>query len=112
MKLYGTESNDYILKELGNRIKDIRIGRSMTQKDLAEHAGVSFSTIVRIEKGIGVNTDLFLKVLYSIGCLPNIDILVPEQNLTPKDIYLGKKKRQRASKAKDITDWVWEDEKK
>jgi len=111
VKIHGTENNDYILKELGSRIRDIRIGRSMTQQDLSKHAGVSFSTVTRIEKGIGVNLDLFIKVLSSLGCLQNIDLLVPEQNLSSKDIFLGKEKKKRASKVKTEAEWKWGDDK-
>lgn len=49
MKSYGDENNAFILKEQGRRIKDIRIARSLTQKELSVQAGVSFSTIVGLK---------------------------------------------------------------
>ena len=57
MKIYGTESNDYILKEFGKRIQDTRISVTMTQRELAERAGVSLSTMERIENGDNVKIE-------------------------------------------------------
>ena len=110
MKIYGTENNTFILEELGKRIRDTRINMSMTRESLCEHAGVSFSTLTRIENGESVNMDNFMRVLYSLGCLENMDLLVPEQEIRPSEIISGKKKRVRASKRKINTEWKWGDE--
>ena len=57
MKIYGDENNDFILKELGQRIKNVRISRSITQKELAIDAGVSYNTVIRFENGEGANLE-------------------------------------------------------
>lgn len=97
----------------GDRVKDIRIRRNMTQKDLAENAGVSFSTVVRIERGESVNLDNFMRVMRVFDLLGNFDLLIPEQVLTPEEIFKGKSKKKRAHKITKLNDsqWVWEDEK-
>ena len=110
MKLHGTESDAFILKELGSRIRDVRVGRNMTREELSVHAGVSLSSIVRIENGTGVNLDVLLKTLRSLGCIQNFDLLVPEQEQTPQDIFEGKPKRKRAYKKKKESEWKWGDE--
>ena len=110
MKIYGVEPDTFILKELGTRIKDTRIGLSMTREELCAHAGISISSIVRIESGVGVNLDVLLKVLRSLNCLQNLDLLVPEQEQTPQEIFKGKQKRKRASKKKQENTWIWGDE--
>lgn len=114
MKIYGDERLEVILKELGGRIKDIRIKRDMTQKDLAENAGVSFSTVVRVEMGEGVNMENFMRIIRVFDFLGNFDLLVPEQILSPEDIYKGRQKKKRTYKGKKsaFTEWIWEDEKK
>ena len=111
MKIYGTENNAFILEELGRRIRDIRIGLSMTREDLCEHSGVSFSTLSRIENGESVNMDNFMRVLYSLGYLENIDLLIPEQKMSLELVAKKKKKRVRASKRKENSEWTWGEDK-
>ena len=110
MKITGDENNKTILEELGHRIKDVRIGRSITQQDLAQNAGVSFSTVVRVENGEGVNMENYMKVLRILGLLPNLDLLIPEQQPTPEELFKGRPKRLRASKQKKARGWKWGDE--
>lgn len=112
MKIYGEENNTFILNELGQRIKDIRISRSYTQQELAQMSGVSFSTIVRLERGDAVNTDNFLRILRVFNLLKNLDLLVPEQKQTPEEVYKNIPKRQRSSKrkSKNVQEWKWGDE--
>lgn len=113
MKIYGNENNAYILRELGQRLKDIRISRSLTQKELAQDAGVSYNTLIRIENGDGANIENLIRVMRTLGLLQNFDLLIPEQNMTAEEFLYEKPKRQRVSKAKkeNRTDWVWGDEK-
>lgn len=110
MKITGDENNKAILEELGHRIKDVRISRSITQQEMAQNAGVSFSTVVRAENGEGVNMENYMKILRILGLLSNFDMLIPEQEPTPEEIFKGKPKRQRASKRKKEREWKWGDE--
>lgn len=115
MKIFGTESNEQILKELGQRLKDTRIAMSYTQKDMAGRAGVSAKTIERIENGENVRIENLINLLRALDLLQNIEILVPEQELLPTEILDYGKKRQRASsvKDKDVSTgaWQWGDDK-
>lgn len=114
MKIYGYENNIFILKEIGNRIKDIRISKSMTQKELALNAGVAHSTVIRVENGEGANLDNLIKIIRILGFTQNFDLLIPEQEMTPEDIFMNKEKRKRVTKSKDNyekSEWIWEDEK-
>ncbi|MBQ8879143.1 MAG: helix-turn-helix transcriptional regulator [Lachnospiraceae bacterium] len=112
MKIYGTENNYYILKEIGKRIKDTRIVLSMTQKDMALKAGVAPKTIERIENGENVKIENLLNVLRVLNLLQNFEILVPEQEFLTQEEH--SKKRQRASKKrvedKEASGWKWGDE--
>lgn len=112
MKIAGDENNEFILRELGQRIKEIRIRRSMTQKELARNAGVSFSTVVRIENGEGVNIENLMKIMRILELLKNFNILIPEQLPTPEELFKDKPKRQRVSKTKGASrqEWKWGDE--
>ena len=100
MKILGEENNEWILIELGKRIKDIRISQSITQEELAHSAGLSFSTVVRVEKGEGSNIENLMKILRVLNLVQNFDLLVPEQQPSPEELFKNKPKRQRASKKK------------
>lgn len=111
MKIYGEENNTFILQEIGQRIKDIRIARNMTQRELAEYAGVSFSTITRLEAGKGTTMDNLLRILRTFNLLANLELLVPQQKQTPEEIYHNKPKRKRVSKVREkATGFKWGDE--
>ena len=115
MKIFGTESNEQVLKELGQRLKDTRISMSYTQKEMAERAGISAKTMERIENGENVRIENLINLLRAMDLLQNMDILVPEQIVLPTHLYDFGKKRQRASSVKRTNDnkrtWKWgEDE--
>ncbi len=46
------------VSELGNRIKEVRLRRGMTQADLAAEVGVSRKTIVTVENQIFIPSTL------------------------------------------------------
>lgn len=114
MKIYGTESNVYILKELGKRIQDARISMSITQKQLAENAGISASTMERIENGENVKVENILNVMRALSLLSNLEILIPEQEVVPSVMLDlgGRKKRVSLKRVKNVeeTEWKWGDE--
>ena len=109
MKLTGNENTKSILKELGNRIKDARIAYPMTREELAEKAGVSLSTVTRVESGANAGAGQVINVLRALNQLHSIDLLIPEYNLTPVDIAMGKTKKKRAStkKTEKNSNWIW-----
>lgn len=111
MKITGSENNTVILTEIGLRIKDVRVSRSLTQKDLAEKAGISPKTVERIENGENVKIENLLNVLRIFDYISNINTLIPEQEYLTMGV--APKKRQRASKKislNDENDWKWGDE--
>ena len=114
MKIYGTESNGYILKELGKRIQDVRISTSITQKELAERAGISPSTMERIENGENVKVENILNVMRALSLLSNLNIVIPEQEIVPSVVIERTIRRKRVTakrKNKDAeTEWKWGDE--
>ncbi|MBO5336392.1 MAG: helix-turn-helix domain-containing protein [Lachnospiraceae bacterium] len=112
MKIENTHSNISILKEMGQRIKDIRIGQSLTQKELCEKAGVSFNTVVRIENGEGSNINNLMRIMRALGLIENFNLLIPEQEQLPEEAFKSEYKRKRVSKSRlDKVEWQWGDEK-
>lgn len=113
MRIYGTENNISIMKEIGLRVKDTRIASELTQKELAEKAGIAQRTVERIENGENIKIENILNVLRALQLIQNIENLIPEQRLRPTELYDKGKKRLRATSKKhaDITiEWKWGDE--
>ena len=120
MEIKGNENNKYVLKIIGKKIKDYRIRKALSQKELADMSGVSFSTITRLEKGESTSLDNFLKVLQGLDLLKNIDILIPDKPESAMDIWKPKEKRKRVSlkqkqeqqqeeyqEQQQEIDWIW-----
>ena len=90
-----------LISLLGQRFKDYRLRSEMTQKDVAEQSGITINTIHKFENGKAGNMSLgtFLLLMKSIGCIQQLDEVLPE---LPESAYLvneGKKvQRIRHSK--------------
>lgn len=111
MKIYGDENNAFLLKEMGERIRDIRIAQNLTQEEVAEDIGVSLSTIKRIESGTGSTLENFLRILRYFNLTQNLEVLIPAQQQSAEEIYRNVSKRQRAGKEKQThTEFKWGDE--
>lgn len=113
MNLYGSENNETIMKELGQRIQDLRIASELTQAEMAEKSGVALRTITRIENGENVKVDNILNVFRALGILPNLNYLIQEQTIAPTEMIDVGKKRKRvkySEKRTTNTAWKWGDE--
>ena len=99
MKIAKNATDGAILGELGRRLTALRLGRNLTQTQLATQAGVSKSTVQRLESG-GVGTQLsgFLRVCRVLDLVEHLELLVPEPVPSPvEQLRLRGRQRQRAS---------------
>lgn len=115
MKFLDENSDRATLRELGERISRYRLNRNMTQSALAEEAGISERTMVRLEKGEPSQLLNFVRVLRVLDLLENLEALVPEPPLSPiQQVKMHGKQRQRASSSSDAPEskktWSWGDE--
>ena len=112
MKIETFSSNAATLQELGKRLKAQRIASNVTRETLARKSGVSLSTITRMEAGQSVAMDGWLSVLRGLNLLVNVDLLVPEIQVSPIDELQYGHRRQRASTRKETkeSNWKWGDE--
>jgi transcriptional regulator with XRE-family HTH domain len=115
MKISAQLTEDTVLTELGGRLASIRVGRNLTQAELAEQAGVSKRTVERLESG-AVATQLsgFIRVCRALGLVENFESLIPEAVASPiEQLKRQGRRRQRASgrKAKRAMagKWTWGD---
>ncbi|MGL4369161.1 MAG: helix-turn-helix domain-containing protein [Spirochaetota bacterium] len=110
-------SDDLILLEIGSRIAQSRLNKNMTQKELAERAGISIRTLARMEAGeVSTQMESFIRVCRALGAVDRLNILFPESLPGPiEQLKLQGKKRKRASAhQKNITPavkWEWGDDK-
>ena len=76
-----------LISLLGQRFKDYRLRSEMTQKDVAEQSGITINTIHKFENGKAGNMSLgtFLLLMKSIGCIQQLDEVLPE---LPESAYL------------------------
>lgn len=90
---YSEYSAPELVKILGKRFKDYRLRANMTQKDVAEMAGLSVLSVQRFENGMVNNISLstFLLLLKAIGSINDLDELMPEQ---PESPYLHNNSRK------------------
>lgn len=93
------QTENQILERLAKRLKDYRIRKSFTQKDLAEKSGVSLASIQKIEQGKSVSFNLLLAVLRSLRLLNNLEALVPDVSISPIELLKEQgAKKQRVRK--------------
>ena len=105
-------SNEQALSELGSRIRAARIDTPLTQAELAKRAGVSLSTVAKLERGEDVRFTSVLDVLRALGMLAAVDSLVPQALVRPSDLARAGKPRQRARssvKGASVNAWEWGD---
>lgn len=99
LRIVNLESlgNAEILRELGRRLRRERLDRNVTQSDLAEAAGISRRTLVKLEQGEVTTLETLLGVLRGLKLLNRLDVLLPERPLSPVQLarFEGSQ-RQRA----------------
>lgn len=93
---YSDYSAPELVRMLGSRFKEYRLLANMTQKQVAEMSGVSVVSVSRFESGSVTNLSLasFLLLIKAVGCINDLNDLMPEQPVSPY-LYKENKKKQR-----------------
>lgn len=93
---WNSLSNTEIILEMGSRLKDFRLGKKLTQQQLAERAGVSLFTVAQIERGKPVSISMLIAVMRVLRLLDNLELLLPRQEVSPIELLkLQGRKPQR-----------------
>ena len=102
--IYGL-TNKQLLKSVGLRMKEKRINNAhLTQKELAEHAGVSPMTVTGMEAGRNISLETFIAILRALDELPVLyKLFIAPEPLRPSvqhklDKIKAKSVRQRVRK--------------
>ena len=113
MKINSENNNSAVLSELGARIKRNRIDMQLSQQDFAAKAGISTRTLSAAENGEDIRLSSLLRILRTLNCLENLDLLLPELAFDPESYRtLGRERKRvsRTSEGKDTSEWKWGDE--
>ena len=99
MNDYSDYSAPELVRMLGSRFRDYRLRANMTQKEVAEMAGLSVLTVYRFENGSVTNIALssFLLLLKAVGCVNDLNELMPEQ---PESLYLYKDNQKKVQRVR------------
>lgn len=62
-----------ILKEIGERLKKIRLQHNLTQKDLSKEVGLSVSTISLIEQGKSTTVESLIRILMRLNRIKDFE---------------------------------------
>jgi transcriptional regulator with XRE-family HTH domain len=72
-----------ICLELGRRARTLRLTQNITQKELAERAGLSFGTVRNLEMGKPISLQNFVQILEALGRVGDLEkLMVHEQILS------------------------------
>ena len=114
MKINSENNNSAVLRELGARIKRNRIDMQLSQQDFAAKAGISTRTLSAAENGEDIRLSSLLRILRTLNCLENLDLLLPELAFDPESYRTLGRERKRVSRTienNDTSEWKWGDEK-
>lgn len=86
-----------ISEQLGERLKQARLNRNITQEHIAQQIGVSRRTVINAEKG-QVTLENLVAILQQLGLASQLDSFLSVQPLSPVQLMkLQGARRQRAS---------------
>jgi len=86
------------MKTIGERMKEIRLRKNITQEEIAWRAGISKLSVVNAEAGKNISLATLIAILRQLSMIENLELLIPEPTISP--ILMKKlkgKKRFRAS---------------
>lgn len=100
-----SQSNIEILTQLAEKVRKKRLRLNMTQKEVAELAGVHFNTISKFEQGNDITLMSLIQILRAVEELESLGNIMSETTESPVDLFRKQGKvRQRASGATNISD--------
>lgn len=97
-------SDRAILREIGQRLKRLRLDKNLSQQKLAEGAGLNRTTIGEIERGAPSSLLTFVQILRGLDALEDLNSFLPDPELKISPLQIAKlqgKERRRASSQRE-----------
>lgn len=86
-----------IAKDLGRRLKNLRLRKNFSQKEVSTSTGLSVNAVQTAERGES-RLITYIKILRVLNSLDSLDSFLPEVAISPLELAkMEGKKRKRAS---------------
>ena len=82
MDLYA-QANDAIMRQIGSKLKELRIEKNMKQAELSDASGVSVFTISSVENGKTTSLLTSVQLLRALEHLDYLDSFFQEETVSP-----------------------------
>ena len=82
MDLYA-HTNDAIMRQIGSKLKELRIEKNMKQAELADASGVSVFTISSVENGKTTSLLTIVQLLRALEHLDYLNSFFQEETISP-----------------------------
>jgi len=109
---YRIASTELIVRDLGESLASIRLSQNISQKNLAEKAGINRRTLSRLENGQGATLDTLVRVLRGLSLEDHLAALLPDSGIQPvQRLAVKKQERKRASATvkEQAKPWSWDE---
>lgn len=99
-----SDSASALAEMIGERLKQARLNRDLTQSEVADLAGVARKTVLNAEKG-KVQLEILMAIMIALNVTEQLDLFLPKQDISPLQLAkLQGKQRQRASGQRRTTE--------
>lgn len=91
-------TNDAIMRQIGSKLKELRIEKNMKQAELSDASGVSVFTISSVENGKASSLLTIVQLLRALEHLDYLDLFFQEETISPiayAKLLKNNKRKQR-----------------
>jgi transcriptional regulator with XRE-family HTH domain len=100
LSMFSLSSIPEIARELGQRLRQLRLQEAMTQDELAARAGVSVRALRNLEANGQATLETFLKVTQALGRATDLDSILEVKVQSIREMELASRVRQRAPRSR------------
>lgn len=104
LMMFSAATPHAIATELGDRIKVARLNADLTQKELAQKAGISLKAVTNSEKGKST-LESIVAILVALELTEQLNSFIPKQGISPVQLakLQGKERKRATGTSKTIT---------
>ncbi len=98
--MHGISSTEELAIAVGENIRALRLQRNLTQRVLADQAGVSLTALRHLESGEGANLFTLIRIVRALDRQDWLQALAPRVTINPLHMTSSRSTRQRARQKK------------